>query len=53
MDCLGMKASSFMISDIRVAELITAYGRYSLSEMQRIAELNGFEIIGGDTDLKR
>jgi DNA polymerase, archaea type len=41
---------SFKYYDIRVAELITAYGRYSLSEMQKNAELNGFEIVGGDTD---
>lgn len=41
---------SFKYYDIRVAELITAYGRYSLSEMQKIAESNGIEIEGGDTD---
>jgi DNA polymerase, archaea type len=41
---------SFKYYDIRVAELITAYGRYSLSKMQKIAESNGFEIVGGDTD---
>jgi DNA polymerase elongation subunit (family B) len=41
---------SFKYYDIRVAELITAYGRYSLSKMQKFAESNGFEIVGGDTD---
>ena len=41
---------SFKYYDVRVAELITAYGRYSLSKMQKIAESNGFEIVGGDTD---
>lgn len=41
---------SFKYYDIRVAELITAYGRYSLSKMQKIAESIGFEIVGGDTD---
>lgn len=40
----------FKYYDIRVAELITAYGRHSLSKMQDIAESNGFEIVGGDTD---
>ena len=41
---------SFKYYDVRVADLITAYGRYSLSKMQKIAELKGFEIVGGDTD---
>lgn len=35
----------------RVAELVTAAGRYMLSEMQDIANrVYGFEIINGDTD---
>jgi DNA polymerase elongation subunit (family B) len=41
---------SFKYYDIRVAELITAYGRYALLKMQKIAESKGFEIVGGDTD---
>jgi DNA polymerase elongation subunit (family B) len=40
----------FKYADIRVAELITAYGRYTLNQMQQIADLNGLDIIGGDTD---
>ncbi len=38
----------FKYSDIRVAELITAYGRYTLSIMQQIAKSNGFEIVGSN-----
>jgi DNA polymerase elongation subunit (family B) len=33
-----------------VAELISAYGRYTLSRMQDIATMMGFEIVYGDTD---
>ena len=33
-----------------VAELITTYGRYTLTKMQQIAKRLGFEIIYGDTD---
>jgi DNA polymerase, archaea type len=33
-----------------VAELITTYGRYTLTKMQDIAKRLGFEIIYGDTD---
>jgi DNA polymerase elongation subunit (family B) len=43
---------SFKYYDIRVAEHITAYGRYSLSKMQKIAESNGFETVGGVLTLK-
>jgi DNA polymerase, archaea type len=43
----------FKYFDLRVAELITAYGRHTLSRMQEIAKLNGFTIVGGDTDLQR
>jgi len=45
----GEKEFSFY--DPRVAELVTATGRYTLSKMQKIAkEEYGFEIIYGDTD---
>ena len=40
----------FKYRDLRVAELITAYGRYTLSKMQEIAKDMGFEIVYGDTD---
>ena len=40
----------FKYYDPRVAELITAYGRYTLSKMQEIATDIGFEIAYGDTD---
>ena len=40
----------FKYADIRVAELITAYGRYTLNQMQLLATSNGFDIVGGDTD---
>ena len=33
-----------------MAELITAYGRYTLTKMQEIAKDMGFEIVYGDTD---
>jgi DNA polymerase elongation subunit (family B) len=33
-----------------VAELITTYGRYTLTKMQEIAKKSGFQIIYGDTD---
>ena len=39
-----------LITDPRVAELITAHGRQTLSKMQAIARDLGFEIICGDTD---
>jgi DNA polymerase, archaea type len=42
--------SYFKYYDLRVAELITAYGRYTLSKMQEIATHIGFEIVYGDTD---
>jgi len=34
----------------RVAELIAAYGRYTISKMKDIAQDIGFEIVYGDTD---
>ena len=40
----------FKYYDPRVAELITAYGRYTLSRMQEIAINMGFEVVYGDTD---
>ncbi len=40
----------FKYYDPRVAELITTYGRYTLSKMQEIAKGMGFEIVYGDTD---
>jgi DNA polymerase, archaea type len=40
----------FKYYDPRVAELITAYGRYTLTKMQQIAKGIGFEIVYGDTD---
>jgi DNA polymerase, archaea type len=40
----------FRYADIRVAELITAYGRYTLNQMQLIAASYGLDVIGGDTD---
>jgi DNA polymerase elongation subunit (family B) len=40
----------FKYYDLRVAELITAYGRYTLTKMQEIAKGMGFEILYGDTD---
>lgn len=40
----------FKYCDKRVAEIITAYGRYTLTEMQEIATSNGFEVVSGDTD---
>jgi DNA polymerase, archaea type len=40
----------FKYYDPRVAELIAAYGRHTLSRMQDIAANVGFEIVYGDTD---
>jgi DNA polymerase I len=40
----------FKYYDPRVAELITAYGRYMISKMKDIAQNMGFEIVYGDTD---
>ncbi|MGC2570591.1 MAG: DNA polymerase domain-containing protein, partial [Candidatus Nitrosopolaris sp.] len=40
----------FKYYDPRVAELITAYGRYTISKMKDIAHNMGFEIVYGDTD---
>jgi DNA polymerase, archaea type len=40
----------FKYYDPRVAELVTAYGRHTLSRMQEIATNMGFEVVYGDTD---
>ena len=40
----------FKYHDKRVAELITAYGRYTLDKMREKALAQGFEVIAGDTD---
>jgi DNA polymerase elongation subunit (family B) len=42
--------SEFKYADIRVAELITAFGRHTLRYMQDIASGIGFSVIAGDTD---
>jgi DNA polymerase elongation subunit (family B) len=36
--------------DIRVAELMSAYGRFTLRKMQNIALSLGFEVVGGHID---
>ena len=41
---------NFKYSDVRVAELITAYGRHTLSNMEKMAKSFGFEVVTGDTD---
>jgi DNA polymerase elongation subunit (family B) len=46
--CFGF--AGFAYYEPRVAELITAYGRQTLSKMQDTARDLGFEIIYGDTD---
>ncbi len=46
--CFGFPGYAYY--DPRVAELITAYGRQTLSKMQDTARDLGFEIIYGDTD---
>ncbi|MDF0680308.1 MAG: DNA polymerase domain-containing protein [Candidatus Nitrosocosmicus sp.] len=50
--CDGLFGSEFFeFADYRVAELTTAYGRYTLSYMKHIAEkVYGFDVIAGDTD---
>jgi DNA polymerase, archaea type len=40
----------FKYYDPRVAELIAAYGKYTISKMKDIAHNIGFEIVYGDTD---
>ncbi|MEP0826091.1 MAG: hypothetical protein HRF40_11455 [Nitrososphaera sp.] len=40
----------FKYYDKRVAELVTAYGRYTLRHMQTLAKEYGFETCAGDTD---
>jgi DNA polymerase I len=41
---------AFKYADIRVAELITAYGRDTLRQMQYLASNRGFTVVAGDTD---
>jgi DNA polymerase elongation subunit (family B) len=41
----------FKYADVRVAELITAYGRHTLQLMQDAAVACGFEVVAGDTDI--
>ncbi|MDQ3969575.1 MAG: hypothetical protein M3275_14420, partial [Thermoproteota archaeon] len=41
---------AFKYADIRVAELITAFGRHTLRQMQHIASNSGFTVTAGDTD---
>ena len=41
---------AFMYADIRVAELITSFGRHTLATMRKIASNCGFKVVGGDTD---
>jgi DNA polymerase I len=40
----------FKYADIRVAELITAFGRHTLRQMQCLASNLGFSVVAGDTD---
>jgi DNA polymerase, archaea type len=40
----------FKYYDPRVAELITAYGKYTLTKMQEIAKEMGLNVVYGDTD---
>jgi DNA polymerase I len=41
---------AFKYADVRVAELITAFGRHTLRQMIDIAQSQGFSVIAGDTD---
>jgi len=41
---------TFKYTDVRVAELITAYGRHTLRQMRDIASNLGFTVVAGDTD---
>jgi DNA adenine methylase Dam len=41
---------AFKYADIRVAELITAFGRHTLRQMRDIASNMGFTVVAGDTD---
>jgi DNA polymerase, archaea type len=41
---------AFKYAEIRVAELITAFGRHTLRYMQDIASSIGFIVVAGDTD---
>jgi DNA polymerase elongation subunit (family B) len=40
----------FKYADVRVAELITAFGRHTLQQMMDIAQSQGFSVVAGDTD---
>jgi DNA polymerase I len=46
--CFGYKHFRFL--DVRVAELVTAYGRYTLRKLSEIASQHGLDVIYGDTD---
>jgi DNA polymerase, archaea type len=41
---------AFKYADVRVAELVTAFGRSTLRSMQDMAASLGFEVVAGDTD---
>lgn len=41
---------AFKYADVRVAELITAFGRHTLRQMRDIASNLGFTAVAGDTD---
>jgi len=41
---------AFKYADVRVAELITAFGRHALRQMQEIASNLGYSVVAGDTD---
>lgn len=40
----------FKYADVRVAELITAFGRHTLRQMREVASNLGFTVVAGDTD---
>ena len=41
---------AFKYADVRVAELVTAFGRHTLRQMRDIASNLGFTVVAGDTD---
>jgi DNA polymerase, archaea type len=41
---------AFKYADVRVAELVTAFGRSTLRSMRDMAASLGFEVVAGDTD---
>jgi DNA polymerase I len=41
---------AFKYADVRVAELVTAYGRQTLRQMSDIAQGLGLDVVAGDTD---